>query len=338
MLKSFLKQFEKTAFYAARQHELAQNERWRLVSGPCRGPSPALRPRPRGGRAGPRGSGRGLAFERGVRGAARRGLRGEALLLVAVVDGAAGEVTQPEQRHVLHVGRQRGRFEEQSGAGEPAGGRGGRAAAAALAAQAAPAGRLALGRGAVLWGGFLREPGAVGRVPEAGGLVSGALDFVQLRGRAGRSEGHVNVSPVRGRAPGAPDGELRGRGLLPGFARGSGGRRGRRGWLGALLPPGLGSRHQERGDALGVLGPHGHLLFLFHEGAVLYGQSGVDHIWILQMRATNGSKVRIQWDLEDTLAVTSSRFLLQRRPFHVCRESINLAARGHTKQMGAPPL
>ena len=237
------------------------------------------------------GSGRRLALGRGVLVAARAGggLRGEALLLVAVVDGAAREVAQPEQRHVPQAGGQRRRLEEQRGARVAGGGRGGRDSTGALAARGPPLALLLLGRWSVLFGGFLCKPGAVGGVPEAGGLVPGALDLGQLRGRVGLREGHVDVSPLHGRRPGAAsDTGLRDRGLLAGLAGRSRGQSGGGGRLAALLSLGLGRRDQERRDSLGVLGPHGHLLLLFHEGPVFYRQSGVDHIWVLQAGEMDG--------------------------------------------------
>lgn len=114
------------------------------------------------------GSGRRLALGRGVLVAARArggGLRGEALLLVAVVDGAAREVAQPEQGHVPQAGGQRGRLEEQRGAWTVAGSRGGRDGTAAVAARVPPLALLLLRRRIALFGGFLCKPGAVSWVP-----------------------------------------------------------------------------------------------------------------------------------------------------------------------------
>lgn len=129
-----------------------------------------------------RGSGRGPALQQAVPVAPGPGggLQRQALLLVAVVDGAAREVAQPEQGHLLHAGRQRGRLQQHRRSRQPAARRGRGDSTAPLPPRGAPLVALLLGWRIGLSGGFLRKPRAVRGVPQAGRLVPGSLDLVQL--------------------------------------------------------------------------------------------------------------------------------------------------------------
>lgn len=129
------------------------------------------------------------------------------------------------------------------------------------------------------------KPGAIGWIPEVGGLVSGPSAFVKLRSWVGLCIGHTDMAPFQAWAHFSRDGWLRGCHLQQRLSRSNSG--GQRGWRrqGLLvILPFLAWGDQQRRDSFRVFWAHWDFFLLLYAWAIFHRQSSVDDIRVLQER------------------------------------------------------